>query len=259
MRKRRYQAFVSSTYTDLIEERKEVNQAILENGCFPAGMELFPAADKTQWDIIKTVIDDSDFYIVIIGGKYGSIGVDDDGNKISYTEMEFDYAVKTNKPVIALIHEDIGSLPKKKLDTVLSKNIKLTRFMEKAKSGRLVKFWTNKDNLKAAALYSISALINETENNMSGWVYAKDLESQDDSDSYKPNDVSVLISGYQKQLRTKEEKIEELERFILDCYENPSLLEDEKMKIKIEEAISLRESMKEQEYLDELAKTNRGS
>lgn len=37
-----------------------------------------------------------DFYLVIIAGRYGSIGVDDAGNKVGYAEMEFDYAVKTN-------------------------------------------------------------------------------------------------------------------------------------------------------------------
>ena len=41
----RYQVFVSSTYEDLKEERKEAVQAILEMDCFPAGMELFPASD----------------------------------------------------------------------------------------------------------------------------------------------------------------------------------------------------------------------
>ena len=76
----KYQIFVSSTYEDLKEERKEVTQAILECNCFPAGMELFPASNKSQWEIIKRVIDESDFYLVIIAGRYGSIGIDDDGN-----------------------------------------------------------------------------------------------------------------------------------------------------------------------------------
>ena len=39
--RKRYQVFVSSTYMDLIEERKEVSQAILKCDCFPAGMEIY--------------------------------------------------------------------------------------------------------------------------------------------------------------------------------------------------------------------------
>ena len=43
-------------------------QAILVLDCFPAGMELFPASDKKHWDIIKKVIDDSDIYLMVLGG-----------------------------------------------------------------------------------------------------------------------------------------------------------------------------------------------
>ena len=57
---KRYQVFVSSTYEDLIEERKEVMQALLELGCIPAGMELFQAGNEDQWTLIKRVIDDCD-------------------------------------------------------------------------------------------------------------------------------------------------------------------------------------------------------
>jgi hypothetical protein len=51
----RYQVFVSSTYEDLRGERQQATQAILEAGCFPSGMELFPASDDTQWELIKRV------------------------------------------------------------------------------------------------------------------------------------------------------------------------------------------------------------
>ena len=110
---RKYQIFVSSTYEDLKDERKEVVQAILKCNCIPAGMELWPASSKSQWEIIKSVIDESDYYLLIIAGKYGSEGMDDDGKKIGYTEMEFDYAMKTGKPIIALIHKNPESLPAK--------------------------------------------------------------------------------------------------------------------------------------------------
>lgn len=85
---KRYQVFVSSTYQDLIPERIEVIQALLELDCIPCGMEYFPAADETQWDFIKKLIDESDYYIVVIAGKYGS--VDETGK--SYTQKEYEYA-----------------------------------------------------------------------------------------------------------------------------------------------------------------------
>jgi hypothetical protein len=73
---KRYQVFVSSTYEDLQEERREVMQALLTLNCIPTGMELFPAADDDSWTWIKGFIEGCDYYVVIIGGRYGSTGKD---------------------------------------------------------------------------------------------------------------------------------------------------------------------------------------
>src|SRR4051812_32547757 len=105
---KRYQVFVSSTYTDLIPERSEVMQALLELKCMPAGMELFPAATETQWNWIKKVIDESDYYVVIVAGRYGTIAQQ---SGQSYTEMEYRYAIDNGKPVIGFLHEEIEKLP----------------------------------------------------------------------------------------------------------------------------------------------------
>jgi hypothetical protein len=69
--KKRYQVFVSSTYKDLTDERAAVIQMILNLNHFPAGMEMFPAANEDQWRLIQRVIDESDYYIVVVGGRYG--------------------------------------------------------------------------------------------------------------------------------------------------------------------------------------------
>src|SRR5580658_3275830 len=103
----RYQVFVSSTYTDLKEERQAVIHTIIEANCIPAGMELFPAVDEEQLDFIKRVIDDCDYYLLIIGGRYGSVSE----VGISYTEQEYDYAVKRGLKVIALLHENPDEIP----------------------------------------------------------------------------------------------------------------------------------------------------
>jgi len=106
---KRYQVFVSSTYEDLREERQEVMQALLELDCIPSGIELFSAANEDQWNLIQGIIDDCDYYVVIIGGRYGSIGPTD----ISYTQLEYEYAVRQNKPIIAFVHKDPESLLKR--------------------------------------------------------------------------------------------------------------------------------------------------
>ena len=73
MLEKRYQVFISSTFRDLVEERQSVLKAVLELNHMPAGMELFPAGDDTAWKLIMDVIDASDYYVLIIGGRYGSL------------------------------------------------------------------------------------------------------------------------------------------------------------------------------------------
>ena len=81
--------FISSTYENLKEERNKAIQAILTMNQFPIGIEIFSVADDNQWKIIKEAIDSSDFHILIIGNRYGSIK---ETTGISYTEKEFGYA-----------------------------------------------------------------------------------------------------------------------------------------------------------------------
>ena len=104
---KRYQIFISSTFSDLKDERKKVMQTIMSLDCIPAGMELFPAMDEEQFEFIKRIIDDCDYYILIIGARYGSM----DENGVSYTEKEYKYAISKNIPVMAFLHDDISSLP----------------------------------------------------------------------------------------------------------------------------------------------------
>ena len=153
---KRAQVFVSSTYVDLVEERQAVTKILLEMDCFPAGMELFPAGDEDKWDLIKGVIDDSDYYVLILSGKYGSI---DQHTDISYTEMEFDYAVEQKKPVLGFIRKDLTSLPVSASETNATRRKKLEAFHEKVKAKRNVKFFETKDELAAALATSLTPTI----------------------------------------------------------------------------------------------------
>lgn len=152
---KRYQVFISSTYSDLKEERSKVMQTIMSLDCIPAGMELFPAMDIEQFNFIKRIIDDCDYYILIIGGRYGSMDVDG----ISYTEKEYDYAVSKGIPVLAFLHDDINNLPVAKSDIDADKRSKLEAFREKVATGRLVCFWSNPDELNGQVAVSLTMTI----------------------------------------------------------------------------------------------------
>jgi hypothetical protein len=162
--KRRYQVFVSSTYIDLVEERKHVMQALLETKCIPSGMELFPAASMEQMKLIRSVIDDCDYYLVIVAGKYGSCGT----AGTSYTEMEFDHAVSSGKPVLVFYHSDIKKLTGEKLEESDHARKKLATFTEKLKHQRLCRPWNTPDGLASAIKTAILHAI-ET-NPKPGWV-----------------------------------------------------------------------------------------
>lgn len=66
-------------------------------------MELFIANSEEECIVIKKWIDNSDIYLLILGGRYGRIN---NQAEISYTEMEYDYAVTTNKPIISIVLSD---------------------------------------------------------------------------------------------------------------------------------------------------------
>ncbi|MDR6639612.1 DUF4062 domain-containing protein [Paenarthrobacter nitroguajacolicus] len=163
---KREQVFISSTFKDLVEERRAVLQTLLEADCIPAGMELFPASDDEKFDLIKRVIDLCDYYVVIIGGRYGSV---DAQEQLSYTEMEFAYAVKTKKPVLGFLHGDPGKLPGEKLDLDADLRKKLDAFRAKVEQ-KMVKYWHEPRDLPGQVALAIMQI--RKTHPAEGWIRA---------------------------------------------------------------------------------------
>lgn len=160
MNNKKYQVFISSTYTDLIEERRKVVDAVLMANCIPTGMEAFVASDESQFEVIKKVIDLCDYYILIIAHRYGSIFPMKD---ISYTEMEYEYALEQKIPVLAFIIDDSVEVDDSKKENSELLRAKLKVFKEKVSKNRMVSFWKTKDELFGqviASLYNSFSLFN---------------------------------------------------------------------------------------------------
>src|ERR1043165_7627105 len=167
----RYQVFVSSTFRDLAAERQAVLNAILQLDHFPVGMEAFPAADGTPWDLIEKMIEDSDYYVLIIAGRYGAVTA----NGVSYTEKEYDLARRLGKTVLAFLHESPDELAVKNVDMAKEARSKLQRFLKHVESSHLCKLWRDKDQL---ALFVTTSLLSATRLNPSpGWVRNKGPET----------------------------------------------------------------------------------
>jgi len=169
---KRYQVFVSSTYKDLEEERREIIQALLELDCIPSGMELFPAANDDQWSLIKGVIDDCDYYIVIIAGRYGSVAADG----LSFTEMEYRYALSVGKPIIAFLHKHPENISAAKTESDPPRKLKLDEFRDLAQK-KMVKFWETPSELGSVVSRSLIRLIKD--NPAEGWVRGGAISSDD--------------------------------------------------------------------------------
>lgn len=178
--------------------------------CIPCGMEYFPASNDNQWNYIKKLIDDCDYYIVIIAGKYGSI---DDEENISYTQKEYEYAVSKGVPTIGFIHGNPDKITSGKTDNEPEKQAKLNSFKGKVQK-KLCKFWTSKDEL--GGIVSRSMIQEIKRNPRTGWIKA---------DSYDANAEKTMISLYKRveelenELKRMAEKNPLFSRFIDNAQE----------------------------------------
>lgn len=171
MNNKKYQVFISSTYADLTEERKKILDVLFMADCIPAGMEAFVAADTEQFEVIKKVIDFCDYYVLIIGKRYGSIHP---GTGKSYTEMEYDYAIEQGIPVLVFAIDENIELASDKVETDKSKIEKLKMFRTKAMTNRLASIWATPEDLTGKL--AISIMKARTEIKRPGWQRAVDFD-----------------------------------------------------------------------------------
>jgi hypothetical protein len=157
---------VSSTFEDLKNERHLVAEALAKAGYMPAGMEFFPAVDEEQLKYIERVIDRSDFYVVIVGGRYGTLAAD----KVSFTEKEFEHALKRQIPVLALLHANPDTIEVGRTDKKKTHERKLEAFRKRlsGKGVRMVAKWKDPQDL---CMKIIIALNNQAHlSPRAGWV-----------------------------------------------------------------------------------------
>lgn len=165
---KKLQVFVSSTYTDLIEERQAAVQAILDAGHIPAGMELFKAGNLSQLETIKKWINDCDIYMLILGGRYGSI---ESNSGKSYTQLEYEYALSQTIPVFAVILTDSflsqksSSLGKSVYE---QDNPSLYKEFKKQVMSKIIKFVDDEKDIKLAIFATIQEFTNDYK--MDGWI-----------------------------------------------------------------------------------------
>lgn len=166
---KKLQVFVSSTYIDLIEERQATVHAILDAGHIPAGMELFKAG-KSQVKAIQHWIDESDVYILILGGRYGSI---EEKSGLSYIELEYRYALSKNMPVFAIVLGDEFLFEKaascgKNIIFEKEHKYRYNSFKDKVESN-VIKIVNNLNQISDAIHLQLNNILNDPNYNLIGW------------------------------------------------------------------------------------------
>lgn len=207
--KKKLQVFISSTFEDLKEERQVAVESVLNAGHIPAGMELFKSDDKSQKEIIKRWIDESDVYMLILGGRYGSI---DEETGLSYTHWEYNYAGEVGKPRFAVVIDE-GALEEKVkiLGTSIMERANVSKYEDFKKDvlSKMCKFYTDTRDIKLTVLESLKEF--ESNEKLTGWISGKDVKGNEDiKEKYallleKYNDISEKLAAL-KEVK-KEERL----------------------------------------------------
>lgn len=196
---KKYQVFISSTYIDLKEERAAATQILLDNNCIPVGMEQFPASNMSQMAYIEKMLNDCDYYVLILGGRYGSTDQDD----VGFTEKEYDYAVTKGIPIMSFVFESPEMLPFSKLDPTDDLRAKFNKFREKVCSNKLVKYYSNIGTLQANIATSIHKCIRDFP--AVGWVRGDSVEDTNKGNIQQLEaKISELEQKQKESLRLKE-------------------------------------------------------
>lgn len=171
--KKKLQVFISSTYTDMQKERQAAVEAILDAGHIPAGMELFASGDESQLETIRRWIDDSDVFMLILGGRYGTV---EPKSKKSYTQLEYEYATETQKPFFAAVITE-SHLKEKVMavgpDAIERDNGNLLKKFREVVTSKTSRFFNNENELKLIVFKSLTDF--ERNRDLVGWVRGNEV------------------------------------------------------------------------------------
>ena len=161
MVEKRYQVFISSTFTDLKDVRSEVEKTLYQTGYIPVGMECFGAQNKDVTETIKKYLKGTDLAVFLIAGRYGSTNA----KGVSFTESEYDYIREQGIPVLVFIRND-NYIPISACERGQENKRKLGKFKEKLRKNHHVVEWTTTEDLIKQLLRSLMATKLQ-----SGWIH----------------------------------------------------------------------------------------
>ena len=167
-------------------------------------MELFKAGNESQLKTICKWIDECDVYMLILGGRYGTL---EPKSGKSYTHFEYDYALSKNIPVFAVVlNQDfltkkIVSIGLDKITEIQSPG-KYKNFKEYVMT-KIIREVEDCKDIKIAVYTTLNEFLDEY--TLTGWIR--------DDNEYNTNNLLTEIKEISKENRSlmkENQKLKEL-------------------------------------------------
>ncbi|WP_395745605.1 DUF4062 domain-containing protein [Prosthecobacter sp.] len=219
---RKYQVFISSTFKDLPERRRQVLDAVLDCEHIPVALERFSSHAEPVPNVIKRAIEQCQIYVVIVGYRYGSTldvtGADGGMVKKSFTQMEYEHAVQSGLKILTFVvnDDDVRSLRAELYKSKDPDDVAEIRNEEAFQAFRAVVknpdkhfacvFRHAEPEFKAEVIKSLFAVVKAPE--LRGWVREPENDSQRDAfTSISRNRYIVDIVGALSALDTLDSRV----------------------------------------------------
>jgi len=121
-------------------------------------------------EVINQWIDESDVYLLILGGRYGSI---EPKTGKSYIQLEYEYAVKAGKPLFACVIKDEALESRVKesgLHVFETDNLPKLKEFRAIVLTKMVKFWEDLKDIKIAVGETLAHF--SRKDDLVGWIRA---------------------------------------------------------------------------------------
>lgn len=167
----RYQVFISSTFRELGEKRKDAIKAVVDAGHIPIALERFGASRKKDLEVIEKTMKESQIYIVILGHLYGSRIK---GKPKSYTEFEYDLAKKNGLIILPFVMNENHIKSKRSElnrdneddNKELKNEDLLGKFLKKVRDEHFYKSWCDDTDIELEVSKSLTQLFNDKEESL---------------------------------------------------------------------------------------------
>lgn len=200
---RRLEVFIGATRKDLGKAREKVQEAILEAGHYPCGMELWNSDTVPTLETIRRHLIQCDVHLLIVGARYGEYINPADAESISFTEWEFKTAKELKKPIIVfLLNDESFKVARKKEvkadPTEKERTASLERFRKELKSFQFIRtFAKDKEGIEKLGrlcINSLNELINSDQlEEDAGWIRVNSEDARRTRDLRQNRFLSRII------------------------------------------------------------------